>query len=284
MVNLTVQVKTIAQLVQWAAALFTASDSPKLDAELLLCHLLEKDRSYLFTWDDKVVADDICQAYAALVNRRQAGEPIAHILGFREFWSLELEVSADTLIPRPDTEVLVEQALAYIPAHNSRVLDLGTGTGAIALAIASECPLAQVTAIEFNPAAKALAERNAKRCQLAIDVRQGSWFTPLTSTELFDVIVSNPPYIEAEDPHLSQGDVRFEPLSALVADENGLADLRHIIGRGHDFLVAGGWLLVEHGYNQGDAVRALFAASDYQQISTYKDYGNNDRISVGQRK
>ena len=277
-------VKTIAQLLQWAVIQLADSESPKLDAEVILCSLLEKDRSYLFTWDDKVMADDIISRFSALITRRQAGEPVAHILGFREFWSLELEVSPDTLIPRPDTEVLVEQALACMPADACQVLDLGTGTGAIALALASESPQATVTAVEYQQGAAALARRNAQRCGFDVTVLQGSWFTPLAANQRFDVIVSNPPYIERNDPHLAMGDVRFEPLTALVADDDGLADLKHIISQGYQFLNPGGWLLVEHGFEQGAAVRALFSASDYHEIVTHKDYGNNDRITVGQRK
>ncbi|NQZ50822.1 MAG: peptide chain release factor N(5)-glutamine methyltransferase [Moritella sp.] len=276
--------KTIAQLLQWAVKQLTDSESPKLDAEVILCFLLEKDRSYLFTWDDKVMEDDIIRRFTALIMRRQAGEPVAHILGYREFWSLELEVSADTLIPRPDTEVLVEQALACMPSHACQVLDLGTGTGAIALALASESPQATVTAIEYQQGAAALARRNVKRCGFDVAVLQGSWFEPLKASQRFDVIVSNPPYIDAHDPHLAMGDVRFEPLTALVAADNGLADLKHIISQGYQFLTVDGWLLVEHGFEQGAAVRALFTASHYHQVVTHKDYGNNDRITVGQRK
>jgi len=277
-------VKTIATLLQWAAKQLTDSESPKLDAEVILAFLLEKDRSYLFTWDDKVMDDDISKRFSVLITRRQAGEPVAHILGYREFWSLELEVSPDTLIPRPDTEILVEQALVCMPIHACQVLDLGTGTGAIALALASESPQATVTAVEYQPDAAALARRNATRCGLDVTVLQGSWFEPLPANQRFDVIVSNPPYIEEHDPHLAMGDVRFEPLTALVAGDAGFADLKHIISQGYQFLTADGWLLVEHGFEQGAAVRALFSAANYHQVITHKDYGNNDRITVGQRK
>lgn len=286
---MTEDTKNIAQCLQWATAKLVDSESPKLDAEVLLCHLLQKDRSYLFTWNDKLVEDNILTNFAALVARRQQGEPVAHILGYREFWSLTLEVSADTLIPRPDTEILVEQTLSRIPQSPCSVLDLGTGTGAIALAIASESPQAAVTAIEYQTSAVALAQRNAQRCQLPITVLQGSWYTPLDDDayqgeKCFDIIVSNPPYIEENDPHLGKGDVRFEPLSALVAQDNGLADLHHIISEGVKYLKAHGWLLVEHGFDQGDAVRALFNQEHYHQVITYKDYGNNDRITVGQKR
>lgn len=276
--------KNITQLLAWAMTQLTASDSPRLDAEVLLCHLLQKDRSYLFTWNDKVVDDATIRNFSTLVARRQLGEPVAHILGYREFWSLELEVSSDTLIPRPDTEVLVEQALTCIPDQPCQVLDLGTGTGAVALAIASECPQATVTAVEFQQKAAELARRNALRCQLSVNILQGSWFEPIASDLRFNVIVSNPPYIEADDPHLGQGDVRFEPLTALVAAQDGMADLAYIIQQGYHFLQQDGWLLVEHGFEQGAAVRALFTSASYHQVTTYKDYGSNDRVTVGQRK
>jgi len=171
-----------------------------------------------------------------------------------------------------------------MPSQTCQVLDLGTGTGAIALALASELPQATVTAIEYQQSAAELARRNAKRCGLDVTVLQGSWFEPLDREQRFDVIVSNPPYIEEHDPHLAQGDVRFEPLTALVADDDGLADLKHIISQGYQFLTLDGWLLVEHGFEQGAAVRALFTASNYHEIVTHKDYGNNDRITIGQRK
>lgn len=278
--------KDLAYCIQWAMKQCEQSETPKLDAEVLLCHLLNKDRSYLFTWHDQIVADDIWEQFSAFVARRQQGEPVAHILGFREFWSLQLEVSPDTLIPRPDTEILVEHALACLPSGTVRVLDLGTGTGAVALAIASESPDATVVAVEYQANAIELAKRNAQRCNLALDVLHGSWFEPLVEAKAarFDVIVSNPPYIEPDDPHLSQGDVRFEPLSALVAPEKGLADLRHIIDTAPAHLTDGGWLLVEHGYDQGDAVRDLFELAGYQQVKTQQDYGHNDRITLGQFK
>ncbi len=280
----TVDVNTIEQLLRWAAAQLAGGDSPKLDAEVLLCHLLQKDRSYLFTWNDKVVSGADITAFQALVKRRAAGEPVAHIIGYREFWSLPLEVSADTLIPRPDTERLVELALERLPDGPCSVLDLGTGTGAIALALASERTDAEVSAIEYQHAAADLARRNSSRCGIPISVLQGSWYEPLAdSGKTFDVIVSNPPYIDAADPHLVRGDVRFEPSSALVAEDEGLADLAHIIEQGTAYLKTGGWLLVEHGFTQGEAVRAIFADADYTHVVTYKDYGNNDRVTVGQK-
>lgn len=280
----TDNVNTIEQQLRWAAAQLTGGESPKLDAEVLLCHLLQRDRSYLFAWNDKVLSESIIAEFQGLVKRRVSGEPVAHIIGYREFWSLPLAVSPDTLIPRPDTERLVELALDRLPEGPCSVLDLGTGTGAIALALASERSDADVCAIEYQAAAAELARRNSNRCGIPITVLQGSWFEPLNdSDKTFDVIVSNPPYIDAEDPHLGQGDVRFEPASALVAADEGLADLAYIIEQGAVFLKDGGWLLVEHGFTQGEAVRALFSGANYAHVLTYKDYGDNDRVTVGQK-
>ncbi|WP_107851587.1 peptide chain release factor N(5)-glutamine methyltransferase [Oceanimonas marisflavi] len=256
-------------------------ESPALDADVLLCHVLGKPRSFLLAWPEFEVSGQQQAELAALVARRRAGEPVAHLTGQREFWSLMLEVSPDTLIPRPDTEVLVEAALARLPEGPARVVDLGTGTGAIALSIKSERPLDTVLAVEFNPQAAALARRNATRLGLAVEVRQGSWLKPLAGLT-FDMIVSNPPYINAADPHLAEGDVRFEPLSALVADEEGLADIRHIAGCAPAHLVAGGWLLVEHGWQQGEAVQQIFIDNGFEKVTTLRDYGGQDRVTLGQ--
>lgn len=207
------------------------SDSARLDAELLLCHVLARPRSYLFTWPERTLTDAQLEAFETLLARRERGEPVAHLTGRREFWKLELEVSADTLIPRPDTETLVEAALELLPEEPRRVADLGTGTGAIALALASERPAWQLVATEKVAAAAALARRNRDRLGLAnVEILQGSWCEPLAGH--FDMIVSNPPYIDPQDPHLTQGDVRFEPRSALVAEDAGLADIRLIAEQG----------------------------------------------------
>lgn len=203
------------------------SDSARFDAELLLCHVLDKPRSYLFTWPERELTEAQQSAFAALLARREAGEPVAYLIGQREFWGLPLEVSAATLIPRPDTETLVECALELLPEGPYRVADLGTGTGAIALALASERPAWQLVATDRVDAAAALARRNRDRLGLAnVEILTGSWCEPLSGH--FEMILSNPPYIDPQDPHLSQGDVRFEPRSALVAAESGLADIRLI--------------------------------------------------------
>ncbi len=259
------------------------SDSPAADADCLLCAVLGCSWTWLRTWPERVLTGEQQEQLAMLVARRQAGEPIAHLLGEREFWSLPLQVSAATLIPRPDTEVLVEQALARVTAdgQGQRLVDLGTGTGAIALALKSECPALEVWAVERVPEACELARCNATRLALTIELRQGSWFEPVAG-ERFHLIVSNPPYIDALDPHLSEGDVRFEPRSALVADAAGLADLAQIIRLAPDHLLPGGWLLLEHGWQQGGAVRELLQQRGFLSVATVRDYGDQERVSLGQ--
>ncbi|HBX0054311.1 TPA: peptide chain release factor N(5)-glutamine methyltransferase, partial [Klebsiella pneumoniae] len=196
-------------------------------------------------------------------------------------WSLPLFVSPATLIPRPDTECLVEQALARLPTAPCRILDLGTGTGAIALALASERPDCEVTAVDVMPDAVALALRNAEHLGIAnVTISQSDWFSALDG-QRFATIVSNPPYIDAADPHLAEGDVRFEPLTALVAGDQGLADLAHIIREGRQYLQPGGWMLLEHGWTQGEAVRALFREAGYLDVATCRDYGDNERLTLG---
>ncbi|MCI4186820.1 peptide chain release factor N(5)-glutamine methyltransferase [Dickeya dianthicola] len=265
-----------------ATARLQASDSPKRDAEILLEHVTGKRRTFLLAFGETDLTDSEGSALEALLARRATGEPIAYLVGRREFWSLPLAVSPATLIPRPDTECLVEQALAHLPACASSVLDLGTGTGAIALAIAHERPDCQVVGIDRQPDAVALACYNAS--QLGIDNARffpGDWFSPLDGQH-FSLIVSNPPYIDEHDPHLSRGDVRFEPASALVAAEAGLADLRQIIRQAGAFLLDNGWLLLEHGWQQGDAVRSLLRQYDFVQVKTCRDYGDNERVTLGQ--
>ncbi len=261
----------------------SGSDSPSLDAALLLCHVLQKPRSYLLTWPDKRLDADTISAFEVLLARRIAGEPIAYIIGEREFWSLPLKVAPSTLIPRPDTERLVELALDKAVLIDGDILDLGTGTGAIALALASELPQRHVLGIDLRSEAVELAEDNRKRLQLSnVTFLQGSWFTPLANGIKFALIASNPPYIEEHDPHLQQGDVRFEPRSALVAGDNGLADIKHIATSAREYLLDRGWLLFEHGYQQGKAVRAILSELGYQQVVTEQDYAGNDRVTLGQ--
>ncbi|MFM5753740.1 peptide chain release factor N(5)-glutamine methyltransferase [Aeromonas veronii] len=261
-------------------------ESPRADADVLLCHLLGCRRSYLMTWPERELDAAQQATLQGWLVRRLNGEPIAHLVGEREFWSLPLKVSPATLIPRPDTEVLVEQALIRIPQGPCAVLDLGTGTGAIALALKSERPELDVWAVDRMADAAALARENSAALGLPIEVRDGSWFEPLgepdrDETPRFAVIVSNPPYIDGADPHLEQGDVRFEPRSALVADDAGLADIRHIVAHAPAYLLTDGWLLLEHGWDQGEAVRQLLRDSGYREVATVCDYGDNDRVTLG---
>ncbi|HAS63677.1 MAG TPA: peptide chain release factor N(5)-glutamine methyltransferase [Vibrio sp.] len=260
----------------------TGSDSPSLDAAVLLCHALDKPRSFLMTWPEKELSQQELAPFEALLSRRLTGEPVAYIVGEREFWSLPLNVSPTTLIPRPDTERLVELALDKALMTQGDILDLGTGTGAIALALASELPNRNVVGIDLMPDAQQLATTNATKLKIQnVNFWAGSWFEPLEIGTQFAVIVSNPPYIEENDPHLAQGDVRFEPLSALVAAEDGLADIRHIADNARHYLLDNGWLLFEHGYEQGLAVRTIFNQLGYQEVDTFQDYGHNDRVTLG---
>jgi release factor glutamine methyltransferase len=256
------------------------SESAKRDAQILLCFVLNKPSSYLFTWPEKRLEKTQQQQYNQLLQRRLQGEPVAYITGVREFWSLSLKVSPATLIPRPDTEILVEQVLATCPQQQRSCLDLGTGTGAIALALASEMPQWSIEALDFNPEAVALAQHNAQMLNLSqVSIYQSSWFEKVDDDKKFDIIVSNPPYIDDGDQHLSQGDVRFEPSTALIAKQQGLADLIQIASQARDYFSQQGRLFLEHGYDQGQAVGEILAQLGYQDITTIKDYGDNDRVT-----
>ncbi len=280
---------TVAQCLQKSAELATVSDTPRLDVELLLAHVLQKTRTWLFTWPDASLSDAQTKIFQDYFSRRISGEPIAHIIGVREFWSLPLAVNNSTLIPRPDTEILVEIPLQLFaedsPTQIRTLLDLGTGTGAIALAMASEKPHWQVLAVDKSQDAVSLAEKNRTQLQLTnVRVQQSDWFAKIDNTQKFDVIVSNPPYIDPQDPHLDQGDVRFEPRSALIADKKGLADIEWIVAHSLSYLAHGGWLLLEHGYDQGEAVRDLLNQQGFVAIETRRDYGGNDRVTLAQKQ
>ncbi|MFJ2447457.1 peptide chain release factor N(5)-glutamine methyltransferase [Pseudomonas sp. NPDC087626] len=268
------------------ASLLRAADLPdsptaRLDAELLLAAALGKSRSFLHTWPERIVPSDAALTFAHYLQRRRGGEPVAYILGQQGFWKLDLEVAPHTLIPRPDTELLVEAALELLPATPAKVLDLGTGSGAIALALASERPAWQVTAVDRVLEAVALAERNRQRLHLHnVTVLSSHWFDALKDHR-YSLIISNPPYIAAADPHLIAGDVRFEPASALVAGTDGLDDLRVIIAQAPQHLEAGGWLMLEHGYDQAAAVRDLLLAQGFVEVHSRVDLGGHQRISLG---
>lgn len=254
-------------------------ESPKTDARILLGHVLGKSREWLLIHDNENITDEEFSIYNEMIAKREIGNPVAYIIGSRDFWSLTLKCSSVTLIPQPDTEVLVEQALLH--AKSGSLLDLGTGTGAIALAIKKELPELSVVATDLVPEAIKLAIENAELNGLEIEFREGRWFEPILDGEKFNIIVSNPPYIDGEDPHLCQGDVRFEPKTALVSDNHGTADLFEIIRNSGKYLINGGWLLLEHGYNQGFVVREAFKSCGYQLIETVRDYGGNERVTKG---
>lgn len=269
------------QWLQQAIARLRESDSPRRDAEILLGFVTGKARTFILAFGEILITPEQQTQLDTLLARRENGEPVAHLVGMREFWSLPLFVSSATLIPRPDTECLVEQALARLPDTPCDILDLGTGTGAIALALASERPDCQVTAVDRVADAVALAQRNAEALHIRnIRIMQSDWFSALDG-QRFSLIASNPPYIDEQDPHLAQGDVRFEPKSALVAADSGLADLAHIIREGRAYLLPGGVMLLEHGWQQGEAVRALFTREGYTGVETCVDYGGNDRVTLG---
>ncbi|QMV64668.1 peptide chain release factor N(5)-glutamine methyltransferase [Pseudomonas berkeleyensis] len=257
------------------------SPTPRLDAELLLAAALGKPRSYLRTWPERELNAAQQAQFDGFMLRRRNGEPVAYILGRQGFWSLDLEVAPHTLIPRPDTELLVETALELLPATPLAVLDLGTGTGAIALALASERPAWQVTGVDRVEDAVALAERNRQRLKLDnASFVQSHWFSALAG-QRYGLTLSNPPYIRADDHHLDQGDVRFEPSSALVAGSDGLDDIRAIIRCAPSHLLTGGWLLLEHGFDQAEAVRALLVAGGFAEVHSRRDLGGHERISLG---
>ncbi len=257
------------------------SPSARLDAELLLAAALGKPRSHLRTWPEKEVEAAAFERFFRDLARRRGGEPVAYILGRQGFWSLELDVAPDTLIPRPDTELLVETSLALLPATPQQVLDLGTGSGAIALALASERPVWSVVGVDRIAEAVALAERNRQRLKLGnASFSESHWFSALAGRR-FALIVSNPPYIAADDRHLGEGDVRFEPASALVSGPDGLDDIRLIVAQAPAHLQPGGWLLLEHGFAQADAVRQLLCAAGFAEVHSRRDLAGHERISLG---
>lgn len=278
----------IAELIKTSSQqLENISDSPRLDAEVLLAHSLQKNRTYLATWSDKALTQIEISAFNKLLKRRQQGEPIAHITGTREFWSLDLQVSKDTLIPRPETELMVEEILQRYPQTSDiHLLDLGTGSGAIALALASERPDWNIVATDQSTAALDIAKQNAQQLALNnIQFYAGNWFAALDKQgkkkPQFDIIASNPPYIPRLDPHLSQGDVRFEPISALASGDDGLDDIRLICQQSAEHLKHNGILIIEHGFDQKEEMQAIFTDSGYKRIEKIADLAGKPRITLG---
>ncbi|MGF1529048.1 MAG: peptide chain release factor N(5)-glutamine methyltransferase [Candidatus Competibacterales bacterium] len=260
-----------------------ALETGSLDAELLLAHVLGKPRSFLHAHPEWGLSADQAAALAAGLARRAAGEPVAYLLGYREFWSLVLKVTPAVLIPRPETELLVEQALARLPRDEPvAVADLGTGSGAVALAIAAERPKAAVVATDVSPAALAVATANGKALGFAgrVSCRLGDWWTPLAG-ERFQLLVSNPPYVALGDPHLARGEVAFEPSTALVAGPTGLEAIAQLAAEAPGYLTPGGWLLLEHGYDQGAAAAALLRQGGFGEVTTYSDLAGHPRVAAG---
>jgi len=274
---------TIDQIIRQATQQLAAvSPSPRLDAEVLLMLVTGLARTALITRAQEPLLPEHEERLHALLTRRARGEPIAYLTGRREFWSLDLCVTPDVLIPRPETELLVEQTLVHIPEDAEwTVADLGTGSGAIALAIATERPHCRLIATDSSTAALAVARANATRLGIAkVEFRHGEWLKPLAGMR-FDVIVSNPPYVRANDPHLTQGDVRFEPESALVAGADGLDAIRRIAVDALSCLRPGGWLLLEHGHDQAQAVRALLESHCYDAVASCRDTAGHERVTAG---
>lgn len=258
------------------------SSSAQLDAEILLAHTLECSRTYLRTWPEKGLTPEQLNDFQDRIHRRFSGEPVAYITGQREFWDMTLHVSPDTLIPRPETELLVETALEKIPDDAQwRIADLGTGSGAIALAIARERPKCQVTATDTSAEALAIAKENAQRLNIQnIKFVEGHWFQPIEN-EQFEMIVSNPPYVHPDDPHLETGDLRFEPPQALRSLPDGLRDIRIISNAARSHLIPPGWLILEHGYNQGEAIMKRLMNLGYEEVTMLDDLSHNERICQG---
>ncbi|MDR3393330.1 MAG: peptide chain release factor N(5)-glutamine methyltransferase [Sulfuriferula sp.] len=280
----------IAELLQQdqarlASALGLSVTDARFEAQLLLAQALQVNRAWLIAHGDEMPADAAFAHYRLLLERRLQGEPMAYIFGEKEFYGISLKVTPDVLIPRPETELLVELALACIPADAPcRVLDLGTGSGAIAVSLATLRPQAEIVAVDMSQAALQVAQANAGRLQLSnICFICSDWWQHVPAAPRFDVIVSNPPYIADGDSHLQQGDLRFEPITALAAGACGMSDLQRIISHAPDYLTATGTLLLEHGYDQGKAVRELLIQAGFGAVATHRDLAGVERVSTGQR-
>ena len=273
----------IQQALQQASLrLAEFSPSAILDAQVLLNHILHCNSAHLAAWPEKDLTGEQQEKYNQLILQRQQGLPVAHLTGQREFWSLNFIVDNSTLIPRPETETLVEFILTkFGDRRNLKMLDLGTGTGAIAIAVAKEKPGWQIVASDINVAALKLARQNSHNLQAEnITFIQSDWFNDITDKD-FDIIVSNPPYIASNDPHLSQGDVRFEPETALISGSSGMDDIEHICLHSKDHLAKDGWLIVEHGYNQKQQVADCFTKKGFTQITQQQDLSGHTRMSAG---
>lgn len=275
---------TLAEVTRQSSQLLEkTSESARLDAELLIAHALNIPRSRFISHPEQELNSLHLQSIQGLIDRRAAGEPIAYLLGHKHFWDLELKVTPDVLIPRPDTELLVETALTlFAEEDNIQVLDLGTGSGAIAIAIAKARPRWHVYASDASKAALSVAIENSRHYQLHnITLLQGHWFENLDPEKHFNLIVSNPPYIAESDPHLQLGDVRFEPQQALISGTDGLDDIRYLVAESKKHLLPDGCLMLEHGYDQGDSVHQLFADNSYKEVQQKNDFGGHIRVTLG---
>ena len=252
-----------------------------LESAVLLAHAVQKDRSWLFAWPEKELSIQQQQHFEKFLQRRLRGEPVSYITGYREFWGMDFKVSPDTLIPRPETELLVETALSKLGTSSAKILELGTGTGAISVALLTERPAWKILATEVNAGTLAIARENFSKYNLEIDSVISNWFENIPHDK-FDLIISNPPYIESDDLHLKQGDLRFEPKAALASGKDGLDAIREITQKAATYLTNKGWLMLEHGFNQGNAVFSLLQQCGFSNIETLNDLSGNNRITIGQ--
>jgi release factor glutamine methyltransferase len=271
---------TIRQAIDIATTTLSG-EMARLDAEILLSKVLNKPRSYLYAWPEQLLEEKPCQRFLDCIKRRARGEPIAYLTGQREFWSLDLRVSPEVLIPRPETELLVEMALERLPDADCRVADLGTGSGAIALALASERPNWDIIATDISSEALDIAQENARALRMKnLTFRISDWYEGLPNAE-YQLLISNPPYVSNYDSHLKQGDVRFEPQSALKGGNDGLRDLRTLISGAAQYLLSDGWLMLEHGYNQAEDVRGLLYEAGFVSMETFRDLAQHPRVTIG---
>ncbi|MFT5657415.1 MAG: release factor glutamine methyltransferase [Gammaproteobacteria bacterium] len=270
--------------LEWGQSQFShISDSPKLDAELLLAFCCDKPRSFLYTWPEQELSVETWHCFQALVSKRLAPTPVAYLLGEREFFSLSFKTTSSALVPRPETELLVETALDLCPPGSElRILELGTGTGAIPISLKTQRPDICMVATDISPACLDLAQQNAERHKVAIDWIESDWFSAIESAQTFDMIVSNPPYIAANNPYLTRGDLPAEPMLALSPGETGLESIAQIVASSPDYLKPGGYLLLEHGYDQQSEVARLMRIYGFVQINCKQDANHQPRVSMGQ--